>query len=62
MNPEDLIPGKTYTVKFSDCCVGGSFTSVFAGFVPDEWDDEIMGFANGVTIQGDSLDIQECTT
>lgn len=46
----ELEVGKTYRVEFSDCCVRGEFTSVFAAGVGEDaeyWDE--LRFANGVT-------------
>lgn len=55
--------GKRYLVKFSDCCVNGSFEAVLTNKVPVDDDNpdwiDVVAFDNGVVIGGLSIGLTE---
>jgi hypothetical protein len=57
--------GKRYRVTWDDCCVGGSFEAVLErkNYVPDPPEPEpfleSVTFANGVTISGHGVGLEE---
>ena len=62
MELEDAEEGKRYRVEWDDCCAHGNFEAILErkNYVPEpEPYFESLTFANGVTISGLGVDLEE---